>query len=498
MSAAARQSERRGFVLVAAIVVIGCALFVATALIHTVERDAAVASRAAAREQARALARSGLLVIMDELDRQRDVILNGDRPILEAEYVVFDEFAAPGVIRLLPLGPAGERLLPEAAKLDMHEVDAAALERTGLVDRATADSIVAFRDSLGRPMQSIAELLAVEGVTPELLYGPLDRLLYQAISGAATYEGTIARGLDDVITVFAFEPSLQQSGRLRINLNVEWSAELEQRIERRFDVEVAAGVKAIFESGYTFDDDAKIFQLLNRLGVPPAEWVTPIDAFTAKDEQFAFGRLDINTAAYEALCALPTITPEQAASIVERRDELDADERATIAWPALLGLVEPKQYDEIGGLITTRSWTWRVRLAAGAVSPDDPEGSLLDETVYDVVFDLSAPRPRIAYLRDVSLWETALTIALHAPEPEDADESEAVDALDSDGPMTADAGGLPSGDAIGAGEDAKPDDEGRAPLGGRGDPGDDDGDASGSDVAPTDGSRRVGRWTRGG
>src|SRR5690606_27163315 len=104
-----------------------------------------------------------------------------------------------------------------------------------------------YRDSLGRPMQSVDELLRVTGVTPEALYGPLDSLTPLDDASAREDElatrigdrlelalGGEARGLADVLTVFSFEPALQRSGVLRINLNVPWSEELAARLDDRF------------------------------------------------------------------------------------------------------------------------------------------------------------------------------------------------------------------------------------------------------------------------
>ena len=99
---------------------------------------------------------------------------------------------------------------------------------------------------------------------------------------------------------------------------------------------------------------------------------------------------------------------------MQMRDGLSADDRATIVWPAIEGIVQPEAYNELAGRITTRCWTYRLRLAAGELDPDEPDGPLTNPVIYEVVIDLSAPRPRVAYLRDITLLQTTALLAAGA------------------------------------------------------------------------------------
>lgn len=416
-----RRSGRRSFVLVAVMIITGSALFIASALLYVLRSDAAVAAGALDVAQARSLGWSGMQIVIAELHRQRERILDGESPRLEPEYIVFETGSEIGVVRLLPLGPAGELLVPEAGKLDLNEIDADALEKTTLIDAATARAIIAYRAARGGMIQSVAELLAVDGVTPELLYGPLEDLnlddqAQEQVGDVADrlldqYTADAVRGLADVVTVYGFEPALQQNGKLRIDLHVEWSDELRDRVADRFGEEIATALKQIIDNNFRFDTEAKLFQLLRFFNVEPEEWREAIDTFTAEPNEYHKGRLDINTASYEALLALPGIDPDQAAAMVDARDGLSREERASVAWPAILKIVPPEAYDDLAGRITTRCWTWRVRLAAGIVSADDPDGLMRSPVIYEAVIDLSAPRPRLAYLRDVGLLQTTVMIA---------------------------------------------------------------------------------------
>ena len=424
----------RGFSLVAVLVVIGCAVLVVTSLLFVAQAEVAGTARAVDAVQARALAWSGVQVVMGRLNEQRDLILEGRSPELDERYVIYENESVQGVVRLLALGPGGESVVAEAGKLDLDHLEEDMLTETGLIDVSLDRSVISYRDE-ERPVHSVAELLRVPGVSAETLYGPLEDL---ALGGGAAFEtarpdgapagrvtGEGLRGLADVVTVYGFEPALQGNGKLRINLNVQWSAELDSRVEERFGQEAAGVLSQIMQSGTTFDSEAKIFQVLRFFEVPLEDWPDIADAFTSESGDYHFGRLDINTAPYEALVALPGLEPEQAAEIVQVRDELSPEHRATIVWPALEGIIEPEAYDELAGRITTRSWTYRLRLAAAEEDLTTDRSSLTPgpsprgrggavALIYEVVIDLSAPRPRVAYLRDVTMLETACTLALNA------------------------------------------------------------------------------------
>ncbi len=406
--------HRRGLTLVAVLVIMGGALLVATSLLFVAQTEIAGSAGAAGRVQSHALAWSGVQAVMVRLDEQRDEILEGRLPQLDEQHDVYETATRLGVVRLLEIGPGGERLVPQASKLDLEHVDGDMLAATGLIDDALAGAVVEHRQTLGRPYQSEGELLDVPGVSIETLYGPIDEIAAPRDAGDAPSADpmqTSLRGLADVVTVYGFEPALQRDGRLRINLNVPWSEELGERVAQRFDVNVSETLQRLIESGTTFESEARIFEVMNFFELPLDEWPDVVDTFTTDEGEFHFGRLDINSAPYEALLALPGVEAEQAGQIVRVRDTLPDDERENIAWPAIQGIIPREAYPQLAGRITTRSWTYRLRLAAGEVDPDDPDAPLENRVVYEVVIDLSAPRARVAYLRDVTWLRPTVLIA---------------------------------------------------------------------------------------
>lgn len=414
--------HRRSFVLIAVMIIVGMGLLVATGLLFLMQADVAGAAGTADAAQSRVLAWSGVQAVMNRLDGQRDLILDGEQPTLESEYVIYETETRTGLVRLLPVTPAGDLVAFEAGKLDLNSVEADQLAATGLVEIDTARAIVRTRDqTLGRPFQSVAELLRVPGVTAELLYGPIEDLtvMDDALAQQGNliervemlYEGSELRGLADVLTVYSFEPAIQRSGKLRINLNVPWSDELARRVDERFGEGASQVLKRLFDDGTRFENEAKIFQVLRAFNSEPENWPEIVDTVTTESGTYHFGRLDINSAPVEALRALPGLEAEQAAQIVEVRQDLAPEERSTIAWPAIEGIVEPEAYDDLAGHITTRCWTFRIRLAAGEVDAETPEAPLDHPVIFEAVIDLSALRPRVAYLREITLLQTTAMLA---------------------------------------------------------------------------------------
>jgi DNA uptake protein ComE-like DNA-binding protein len=409
--------RRRALTLIAVLLVMGGALVVATSLLFVAQSHLAGLKGAADAVQSRALAWSGVQAVIVRLDDQRSDILEGRAPRLDEQLTIYQAPGRLGVARLLPLGPGGERLVPEAGKLDLESADATALAATGLVDEALAKAIIDRRTALGPPWQSVAELLDVPELTAEMLWGTAEQIAAGMV--VTSDENDIyrpgsnpgPRGLADVVTVFSFEPAVQRSGKLRINLNVPWSQVLAQRVVERFGQEASDTLRRVVEGGTTFESEGKIFQVLNFFQVPPEDWPDIVDAFTTEPGEFHFGRLDINTAPYEALLALPDLGAERAAQIVQVREELSDDQRATIAWPAIRGIIKPQEYEKLAGRITTRSWTYRLRLAGGVVDADVPDGPMRGAVIWEVVVDLCSPRARIAYLRDVTWLAPAVMIA---------------------------------------------------------------------------------------
>jgi len=490
------------------------ALLLTTGVLFLTSAEVAAAGAAAGTAQSRSLQWSGLQAVMAVLGQQRERVLRGERPRLDSQYVIYEHGPRAGVVRLLPLCADGEALDSEAGKIDVNRADAAALIRTGQFDEETAARIIAFRDAApARPIVTLSELLGVRGASLEDLYGRLDEvaMLDDWSMGAAARAGA-RRGIEpasprswaDILTVHAVEPSARITGEARLCVSEPWSKEMEQAMSAALDQSLTALMKAVLESGAKFETEGSIIAALVPLQVPPAEWMAVVDALTSEPGGYHLGRLDINSASHEALMSLPGMEPEQAARIVQERRSLSAAERGSVLWPVSRGIIPVGQLQALAGRITTRSLCWRVRLACGEVDAVNIEGELIAPTIVEAVIDLCDPQPRLAYLRDLGMFETALALASLEPE-----EREAIGDERDETPLTAEDGEEPSlADGAAAPE---PPDAGAMNAEG-GDVGDvadppadepaaavDGDDASGSlssgiGAATPGGSGRLGRW----
>lgn len=483
-----RPRPARSFVILTVLIIVGMALLIATSLLFTLQAEAAGSAGALNATQSRALARSGLHVVMRALHEQRQRMLDGAMPELDGQYEIFEDDQRIGVVRLLPVTPRGGVIAPEAGKLDLNRIDAETLAATGLVSRDLAERIVGVRDGEPtRPFQSVAELFLVKGVTVSMVYGEVDDLAYLDDAGGREaglgervmrrLAAPTPRGLADVVTVYGAEPALQATGVRRIRLPLQLSESLQEKIEERFG-DLADDVRAILTSR-RIKEESDLVRVLRERAVPSDRWNEILDVFTTDPNDLHLGRIDLNTASLEALRGLDGLSPEQAAQIVRVRETLGDDERSEITWPLVQGIIDEEVMQQIFGHITTRCFTFRVRLAAGTVNPETPDGPLLAPVIYEAVIDCCDPVPRLGYLRDVTMMQTAAMLvdqATGTSDPEDDDPEE------PDPPP-----GEESADPAFEESEEPPVDEGETP--------DPPIDADASTPAPK--PQRVGRWHSG-
>jgi len=463
--------RRRGTILITVLVIVTLSSLAATTVLLTTDAETTAAALAVDHDRSRSLARSGLRAVMTELESQRDDLLRGGSPRLKESWTLFtDELGRRGVVRLVDLTPEDpERVaISEPSRLDVNAATPEMLAALPGIDRRLAGRIIG-----ARPFSSVEELVRVDGVTPELLYGRIDgdqaeqtpdaereagadnasleqeplpefeprddesgggsvRSSDQGTGGDASTSASVRRGqaerLADLLTVFSFDPNVQMGlvessarGDLRINLNREWSDRLRRAVANRFDAEAADFLEQLARSGVTFESDADIVAQLIRFAPGQHEtWADMLDTFTTTDDQFRPGRVDLNRAAVGVLAALPGIGHDQARELVLAREGLDERTRLDISWPVQRDVLEPEAFQQAINHLTTRSLQWRVRIEVGLVPEQEASEAsatiardvpLERSIVLDAVVDVASQRPRIAYLRNVSMLETARRLA---------------------------------------------------------------------------------------
>lgn len=448
---------RRGTILLSVLVIVSIGAMVGTTMLMAIDAERGSTETALRHDRLRSLAWSGIQGVMAELSDQRDDLLTGARPMLTRSWEFEpDALGRRGVVRLVVLDEASDSVaLAEPGKLDLNHASASMLAALDGIDDDVAQQIVQTRKS--RPFTSVEELLLIKGVSTEMVYGPLDE--QGETLGDASSPGEPADTLDplmdspmpgrerliDVLTVFSADPNVTAAwddeshrGEMRINLNLPWSDRLGRALANRFSEETAAFLEAQYKSGVSLTSRAALLRFILRIigELPDKSQLyeeilpTALDSVATSNEAFVPGRIDINAAPARVLATIPGIDIDHAEQIVLLRDELDEQRRQTPVWPLIEGVLTEDQFIEAADWMTTRSLQWRVRVEAGylpadeqdAVAPlgldglDQPAEARLDQRlVFDVVIDVGSTRPRVAYLRDMSLMAASRLIARERP-----------------------------------------------------------------------------------
>jgi len=450
--------SRRGSAILAVFLLMVIGIVIAATVLATADAAGASSQAELQRTQSRALAWSGVQALMSELAEQREDLLDGQAPRITAEWDLYTlDDGTRGVVRLVDLDPGSPAVItPENAKLDINTATAEMLALVPGLDAAIAGRIVEARGV--SPFTSVGQLLQVEGVTPAILFGAGEDAGGEPAPGAEPDPLVLpevpgsAGGLGRLLTVFSFDPNVQVGieggsdfrGNLRVNLDQSWSEELGRAIADRFDQGTADIVKGLMESGRTFGADSELVRVLVDNGVGAEAWPEILDVFTTSDDQFLRGRVDLNTAPAEVLACIPGIASERAAAIVDAREGIDPLMRRSPSWVVAEGLLTPEEFVLAADWVTTRSSQWRVRLEAG-IEPgdplsgfdesapmtldqmleswDEPPGGAMEHRVtLEAVIDVASTRPRVAYLREVTLLEPVLAMhrASHEADAEGA------------------------------------------------------------------------------
>ena len=419
----------RGFALIAVLLVIGASTLAVTIFLRWSSAEIAIASASAERSRSRLLVDSGIAIVLSELEAQREVILEGRRPGLERTYVVHEGPVVSSIIRLLSVGPQRENLAPVGGLLDLNRATSEELQATGALTQDQADRIIETRSTMsGGRYRSLEDLLNITSddgtfiVTPEMMYGPLEDLRparevlaleedrgERALRALGT---TRTSRLPDLLTVHSFEPLVQRDGTWRIDVSVPYSEELGLRFDRTFGEGAGEALRRI-KANVDLKDDVTLGAITAQVTDLPDQ-ADILDTITAEG-RWASGRIDINTAPLEVLQTLPGLDSESAAALVDARESLGASAQADIPWPRDRNLITSSTMTGLYGLITNRTWLWKLRFAAGTVPSEDTDSALENPVMVELVVDLSGPRPRLASFRDIGRLDLAARLLERIP-----------------------------------------------------------------------------------
>lgn len=449
------RTQRRGVIMLAVIVVLAVAALVAAGLMAASEAEQSGLAAMNDRSQQRANAWSGSQAVAALLAAQRTAILDGEAPEIPDELLLYDADGAEGIARLLPLGPEGERLVPEMAKLSLASVTAEQLAMTGVLPQAAAEAALARRDG----SDALEVLVAPEsGVPVDAVLGPAAASIADGVrqaqadaghgsSGggaraasarsATAGAGAMTRSLAvaDVVTPFGAQRaigSVNGAPATRIAIGDPWSPEAIRAVDAATQTGVAAKLADALGGGAP-TDDGDLLRALRLAKVPQAQWSAVLDAVVPGTEAIEAGQVDLSHAPEAVLRALPGIDDALAARLVQERSSLAAPARAQRAWPVLQGVLTAEQFEEIAPALCARSWLWRARIATGTIDRVRGDGQMHGVQVFEVVIDLAEDPPRFASIRDCTLLPIAAGLAAEQARDKDAsaqrsDADEAADA----------------------------------------------------------------------
>ncbi len=424
-------TQRRGTALFIVFIIVASAVLLTTSLAFRARTERFGASTEEANAKAAAVAWSGVQAVMAELDRQRDNLLNGIEPHVTDSWSLFGDGTQRGIVDLLPIGPNGELIVSESAKVDLNTIEQEQfVQLTGLPEDTIVDVLRARAQLPNNRFESLGDLMAVQGIDASHIWGATidtarnnpqineesnvdDR--NETNTSIDTHanirypDDGESTALSHKLSVFTYETKLQESGKYKININGDFTDRMFRRIERRFGEDLANLIKQVKDNDDAFHlTEQQVYQLLATGDTDPTEWDQYLDAFTDNDERYYQGRIDILNASAHVLQSLDGISNEQAASIVDERQVLTQKESAGTAWLVTHDILTHNQWAAVAPKLTWKTTAWRVLVRGSVVvGGDNGKTRIASERIYEAVIDLSMPRPRVAYLRDVTMRDIA-------------------------------------------------------------------------------------------
>lgn len=455
----ARRRTRAGFALLAVVVVVAAAVLVTTGALFASRAATVHAAASASEARLRHAALDGVALMADRLAGSRAAVLAGASPDAESLDLVDSLLFSTGdgaeliEVRLAPM-PNGAFVESEGAKLDFARagadaiaalLDGASPERRALLEAARASGPRSSLDGAASFVAPAERLRALR----ELLGGL--RTVGAAFAEDATTEPDAERPIISLVTVHAHEALVAADGSPRIDLvsllaedsGVEAGSAPAGSTPAALD-EFSDAEREVFRSVVRQSrgaaDDARLAKALAGRGVPPERIAAILDRVTTHEGALAPARLDVARAPRAVLAAFPGLGSEAAARIDDVRDSLDEDERATTAWLVERRVLSPEGYAEVVAQLSPRSTAWRFRVEASNMPRDAEAGDELSASsavpgvgrrfaAFDCIVDVGAEEPRIVFLRDVSLLETARILARAESQP--STDAEAVEARDA-------------------------------------------------------------------
>ncbi|MFM1867966.1 MAG: hypothetical protein RL591_1374 [Planctomycetota bacterium] len=467
--------NERGFVLVAVLVVLAAAILIATGSIFSARSGTAASRASIAEERLRNAALDGVALAADALARDRVRILAGGTPELEAnllERVDGDERIDVQLVAM----PLGGFVEPEGAKFPLARMDPAISKVFSEILGASsgADEL---REAVLDALASRRDATSVESILVQLPESERVRamkVLLGSLRSTNVSDDTAERDrssdseevpMISLVSAHAREPLVDQSGVSRLDLvaaagnedtrpsdqlnSVSNDRRSDAALEAFDEAELKAIDEVVRKVGAEPDDSALAEACLAR-GVALARREEILATATLHQGALAPARLDLLRAprpVLEAFAQLENLPDGFAERVESVRDALDAAERTNTAWLVERRVLSAEEHARIAGRVTSRSTAWRFRVVAqlGTAATDAGAAERLttfDErtassssrggalAAFDAIVEVGGPSPRLVYLREVSMLDTARALGLASLERDAQDSNREGDARD--------------------------------------------------------------------
>jgi DNA uptake protein ComE-like DNA-binding protein len=442
MTTCAMPSRRRGSLLLVVSFLIVVTALLAFAITLRVQDDGTMARLRGRDDQLRAVAWSGVRVVLSQAQSQRPELLAGADLTLPETAAIYEDslLGERGVVRFEPIGiVAGENAprpiaAAQAACLDLNVADASQLERMG-VDSASAGSLLSKRPAKGYVLPEDSPMLraAAARSSPDSASRASDSGL---ASAPATDDPT--RSGETTLRAEWFTTTSWESREPAVKAASSSSAGLTRKLllgrgltdDQRKQLEGVCSAELVAKLAPLLTDASwkgkplgDAVRALAAAGATPRQVGVALALIAVEDEPFPKGRIDVLRASAPVLATLPGIDLALAERLVAARGSLDAASKADLAWPWSQDLLKLEQFAAIADRITNRSLQWRVRLtcmtepvsfapapaasgssskAASDAAESKPSPSIRpNELSVEAIIDVAGPTPRV-----VCMYET--------------------------------------------------------------------------------------------
>lgn len=338
----------------------------------------------------------------------------------------------------------------EASKLNLNTVTSQMLQALPIPDMTPefADAIVAWRTAnssaaqlaesyysqleqprhnKGAPYETVDELRLVQGALLSLILGEdtnrnglLDANENDGDASAPRddQDGALLAGLLEYVTVYSAEPTTSASGNNRINVTTLTTQQARQTLQTRMTTvgisqQRATQIMARFpfnaQNPQATQAPTSVADFMVTSQMTADEWelmhteltataTTGGGTGTGTTAAGATGLVNVNTASYAVLSAIPGIGADYAAAIVAFRAS-NPDQLRTFAW--LPQVMPAASIRTAGRYITDQSYQFTADVAAVGANG---RGYCREK----VIIDMSTGKPRIAYRQDLTSYGWAL------------------------------------------------------------------------------------------